>query len=123
MNIEVLSLILFGAFFLLLATGMPMAWVLGGIGMVFTIIILGPTSLVQVALCTWDTMMNFVLIAIALFIFLGFILQESGLAKALYKSMYTRWPRRWHNPCLYPYCRYGRNNRSRYCHRFNHSYA
>jgi len=88
MNIEVLSLILFGAFFLLLATGMPMAWVLGGIGMVFTIIILGPTSLVQVALCTWDTMMNFVLIAIALFIFLGFILQESGLAKALYKSMY-----------------------------------
>jgi tripartite ATP-independent transporter DctM subunit len=87
MSIEMLTLVLFGSFFLLLATGFPIAWVLAAIGMIFSIIFLGPTSFSQAALCTWDQMMSFVLIAIPLFVLLGFVLQHSGLAEALYHSM------------------------------------
>jgi len=86
-SFEILTLILFLAFFLLLATGIPIAWALGGIGMVFTFFILGPTNLPQAAKGAWDTMMSFTLIAIPLFVFLGFVLQHSGLAEALYRSM------------------------------------
>jgi len=87
MSFEILTLVLFASFFILLATGLPIAWVLGGVGMLFTVIISGSGSFVQAALCTWDTMMSFTLIAIPLFVLLGTVLQHSGLAEAIYHSM------------------------------------
>ncbi|MCK4723892.1 MAG: TRAP transporter large permease subunit, partial [Dehalococcoidia bacterium] len=87
MSFEILTLVLFASFFILLATGLPIAWVLGGVGMLFTIIMSGSGSFVQAALCTWDTMMSFTLIAIPLFVLLGTVLQHSGLAEAIYHSM------------------------------------
>jgi len=87
MSIELLTLVLFASFFLLLATGFPIAWTLGGIGMVFTLFFLGPTNFSTAAMGAWNMMMSFTLLAIPLFVFLGFILQHSGLAEALYRSM------------------------------------
>ena len=87
MSIEILTMLLFGAFFLLLATGFPIAWTLGGIGMIFTFIFLGPSNFSTAALGAWDQMMSFTMLAIPLFVLLGFILQHSGLAEALYHSM------------------------------------
>jgi len=88
MSFEILTLVLFAAFFLLLATGFPYAWVLGAIGIAFNFIMFGPTSFLQVGLTTWDTMMNLILIAIPLFTLMSYILQYSGMAKALYRSMF-----------------------------------
>lgn len=87
MSIPVITLILFGSFFLLLATGFPIAWVLASLGILFSLILIGPKTLITTYLTTWDTMSSFILIAIPLFIFMGYVLQKSGLATALYHSM------------------------------------
>ena len=44
MDIGVISIFLFGSMFLLLASGLPVAFVLGGLATVFTAIFWGPES-------------------------------------------------------------------------------
>ena len=70
MSIELLTLVLFASFFLLLATGFPIAWTLGGIGMVFTLFFLGPNNFSTAAMGAWNMMMSFTLLSIPLVLFL-----------------------------------------------------
>jgi len=86
-NIGVLTIILFAALILGLASGMPIAFALGGIAMLFTIFLWGPEGLFMSVTATYSNMSAFVLIAIPTFIFMGFVLEKSGVADALYATM------------------------------------
>jgi tripartite ATP-independent transporter DctM subunit len=89
MSPETLTGLMFGTFFVLLAIGAPLAWTTGGLGLVFAYFLWGPGSLSLVVLRIWDVMGSFSMIAIPLFVFMGNVLQNSGIAHDLFRALHT----------------------------------
>ena len=87
MSITTLTIILFASLIFGLVTGMPVVFALGGIAMLFTIFLWGPEGLLMVVTATYSNMSGFILIAIPMFIFMGFVLEKSGVADALYAAL------------------------------------
>ena len=97
---EILVIALLGSFILLLLTGFPIAWILAGLSLVFTLIgIAGPeffgidtyfldswSDFAIVVNRIWNLMENWVLTALPMFIFMGLMLERSGLAESLMKN-------------------------------------
>ena len=88
MDVGLTTLVLFAALVILLITGLPLAFVLGSIAVVFTYFLWGPYALMAVPANTLGVMQNFILSAIPLFIFMGLVLQKSGIAGALYDTVH-----------------------------------
>ena len=96
---EILAIAMFITFIGLLFTGYPVAWVLGGVAVLFTGIATildtyfdtfigldwGYSSIVVARI--WDTMNSWVLVAIPVFIFMGLMLDRSGLAEDLIDNL------------------------------------
>jgi len=86
---EILCVLMFVSFIGLLFTGFPVAWVLGGLAVLFTAIAivleidLGLATGVDWAYTSisvnrvWDVMKNWVLVALPLFIFMGLMLERA----------------------------------------------
>lgn len=85
------STLVFAAMFisllLLLLSGMPLAFVLISLAVLFTIFLWGLDALVMTVLQTYDVMTSDVLLAIPLYVLMASILQRSGIIEALYKAM------------------------------------
>jgi tripartite ATP-independent transporter DctM subunit len=90
MSIEWVTLLMFGSLLVVLAAGMPVAFAAGSIGMIFTIILLGPTGASLGVVRTFTLMNQYLLAAIPLFIFMAAILERSGIMEELYEVIY-RW--------------------------------
>jgi len=88
MSIELLTIMFFGSLLIFLLAGLPLAFVLGGVSMIFLYFTWGPESFYMVAAQTWGAMNKFTLVAIPLFIFMAMILERSGVARDLYEMMY-----------------------------------
>ncbi|MEM7370731.1 MAG: TRAP transporter large permease subunit [Bacteroidota bacterium] len=84
---EYLPLILFGLVFLLILSGYPVAFVLGGVSTVFGLIFIGPEIFNFLPLRVMGTMSNLMLIAVPLFIYMGIMLEKSGLAESMLETM------------------------------------
>ena len=92
---EVLALLMIVAFIGLVFSGYPIAWVLGGLAVVFTAFAIVfqvdfaiPTSVdwfytSMTVDRIWDVMENWVLVALPMFIFMGVLLDRSGIARSL----------------------------------------
>ncbi|OQY16041.1 MAG: hypothetical protein B6I32_04550 [Desulfobacterium sp. 4572_20] len=78
MSIELIALIMFVSLVVLLLTGLPLVFVLGGLAMVFSYFLWGPNSMLLVALQAWRVMTTYSFVAIPLYIFMAVILQRSG---------------------------------------------
>ena len=92
---EVLALTMIVAFVALVFTGYPIAWILGGLAVVFTGLAI--VFEVDFAIPTnvdwfytsmtvdriWDVMENWVMVALPMFIFMGVLLDRSGIARSL----------------------------------------
>lgn len=84
------SLILLGMFASLVAlmlTGAGLAFVLGAIAFLTTILIWGPSALIVTTLNTFETMTSESLMAIPLYVLMASILQKSGIIEDLYAAM------------------------------------
>ena len=90
MSIELLTILMFGGFFALLAFGIPIAWVTLFLAAVFGYILMGDAVVQFMALRTWNIMTSFSLVAIPLFVFMANTLQYSGIAEDLYSAVH-RW--------------------------------
>jgi len=90
MSTELILGLLAGLTILLLVTGLPLAFILGSVGIVFLLLLEGPHTLIMPILNLWGLMGTFIFIAIPLFIFMGLILQRSGIADDLFEVVY-RW--------------------------------
>ena len=90
MSIEMITLLLFGALILFLVLGLPLAFVLGGVGMVGCYFLWGSKGLYVSVAQTYGAMGKFTLLAIPLFIFMAMILERAGVADDLYNMMH-RW--------------------------------
>ncbi|MEO1092991.1 MAG: TRAP transporter large permease subunit [Pseudomonadota bacterium] len=105
---DILTLVLFGSFIALLFTGFPIAWLLGGLSLIVACIAIFVDTYMQDWLVAnfpdtwmdltwpyvsaivrniWDqAMANEVLVALPMFIFMGFMLDRSGIAETLMTS-------------------------------------
>lgn len=72
---------------LLLLLGYPVAFTLGAIAMLFGSIALGFDFFTLLPLRVWGIMTNFTLLAVPLFIFMGVLLEKSGVAEKLLETM------------------------------------
>jgi len=96
---DFLSTLMFASFIGLILTGFPVAWVLGGLSIAFTAIAivldvdLGFAIGVDWAYASltvnriWDVMKNWVLVALPMFIFMGLMLERSGIASDLMSNL------------------------------------
>lgn len=90
MSIEMIALLMLGITLLLLLTGLPLAFVLGATGIGFLLFLEGPHALILPVMSIWGLMNIFVFIAVPLFIFMGVMLERSGVADDLFEMIY-RW--------------------------------
>jgi tripartite ATP-independent transporter DctM subunit len=88
MSIEYLTLLVFGLFLVFLAMGLPVVFGLGGTAVIATYFLWGPQALHMLANRTFTNANSFVLLAIPMFIFMGCMLEKSGIAKDLYDMMF-----------------------------------
>lgn len=78
------TVLLFGTLFILILTGLPIAFAIGGTAMIFALFVWGPESLYLIASAVSGVMSNLILIAIPLFVLMANFLERSGVAEALY---------------------------------------
>ena len=94
-----LAIVLFFSFILFIFSGFPIAWLMGGLSVLFTLIaILSDTYLdtffgidwgfaSMVVYRLYGVMENWVLVALPMFIFMGMMLDKSGIAEDLMKDL------------------------------------
>ncbi|MFT5640200.1 MAG: tripartite ATP-independent transporter DctM subunit [Cyclobacteriaceae bacterium] len=85
--VEYLPLILFTLIFLLILFGFPVAFTLGGISVLAGIFLFDVDFFYLLGLRVYGTMQNFVLLAVPLFVFMGIMLEKSGIAEKLLETM------------------------------------
>jgi tripartite ATP-independent transporter DctM subunit len=84
---EILALILFLCIFLFILFGYPVAFTLGGISAIVGYFALGPTFFNFLPSRIMGVMSNYVLMAVPLFVYMGIMLEKSGLAAGLLDTM------------------------------------
>lgn len=84
---EYMSLVLFATVFAVLLLGFPVAFTLGGVSLIFGYFTFGMGFFQLLPLRIWGTMTNYVLIAVPLFVYMGLMLEKSGLAEELLETM------------------------------------
>ncbi|MBA7486708.1 Sialic acid TRAP transporter permease protein SiaT [subsurface metagenome] len=87
MEIGWITILLFGSMLLLLLTGLPVVWSLGGIGTLFALFLWGPESLVM-ALFGVKQVMDYgnTMVCIPMFVFMGMMLHQSGVIDKFYEA-------------------------------------
>lgn len=84
---EYLPLILFAAVFISILMGYPIAFTIGGISVLIGLWIFDIDFFYLLSLRVYGVMNNFVLLAVPLFVFMGMMLEKSGLAERLLDTM------------------------------------
>lgn len=88
MSIELLTIMMIASLLLVLVLGQPLSIGLGGIAMVFTLAVWGPKGLYMAATTALSTATSDILLAVPLFVFMGAMLQSSGIADDLYEMIH-----------------------------------
>lgn len=83
MPMEAWALVMFAVLVGLLLLGYPVAFTLGAVSVAFGAIFLGWDFFDLLPLRIWGIMTNFTLLAVPLFVFMGVMLEKSGLAERL----------------------------------------
>jgi tripartite ATP-independent transporter DctM subunit len=89
-SIELITVLLFGSFLALMVAGVPLVFSLGGSAVIGTYFLWGPDALYAVGIRTYSSATSFVLLAIPMFVFMGAMLERSGIASDLY-AMMQKW--------------------------------
>ncbi|MCB0588724.1 MAG: TRAP transporter large permease subunit [Phaeodactylibacter sp.] len=84
---EILAIILFISIFLLILYGYPVAFTLGGISIIYALLFLDPAAFTALPPRIMGVVSNYVLLAVPLFIYMGIMLEKSGLAESLLETM------------------------------------
>ena len=84
---EILALILFVSILLLILYGYPVSFTLGGVSLLYLLFFVEPVYYAALPQRIMGTMSNYVLLAVPLFIFMGIMLEKSGLAESMLDTM------------------------------------
>ena len=89
MSVELLTLLLFACMLALLAAGIPIAFAIGGVSVAFAIVFWGFDHLYILASAAYSNLQDLNLVAIPLFVLMGWTLQKSGIADDLFEAMHV----------------------------------
>jgi tripartite ATP-independent transporter DctM subunit len=89
MSIELLTILMLLSMIILFAAGIPIAWGLGGVAMVFGYFVWGPQVFKLIPSTSMSGLTSFLLLAVPLFIFMGQILRHSGMGEAMFHSVHV----------------------------------
>ncbi len=84
---EIFALVMFGVLMLLLLLGYPVAFTLAAVALLFGWLFVGLDLFALLPMRIWGIMTNFTLLSVPLFIFMGLVLEKSGLAEDLLETM------------------------------------
>lgn len=87
MSVELITLLMFSSMLLLILTGLPIAFALGGISMIFVALLWGPEAIKMATYAAIDVQGMYVLVCIPCFVFTGIILQRAGIADDMFDTM------------------------------------
>ncbi len=87
MEMEYWAIVMFAVAIMLLLIGFPVAFTLGAVAMAFGGYFLGWQEFQLLPMRVWGVMTNFTLLAVPLFVFMGVMLEKSGLAEELLETM------------------------------------
>ena len=88
MSIEWITILMFGSMLLLMLMGLPVAFSCGTVGVIFTALLQGPSAVNIVPTRIFGLMVNYLLDAIPLFIFMACILERGGLIGEIYEMVH-----------------------------------
>ena len=88
MSPELLTVGMFGSLLILIMLGVSLSFALGGVAVVFTLILSGTAGLFPMISAVFGTMWSVLLAAIPLFIFMGVALGRSQISADLYRAFY-----------------------------------
>jgi tripartite ATP-independent transporter DctM subunit len=83
-----IALILFGGAVVLMMTGLPIAFAMGSVTYILILLLRGPVGLGLIASRVWGGVDMFVLTCLPMFVFMGLMLERSGIAGQLYDMMH-----------------------------------
>jgi len=86
MEMEHWALVMFAALMALLMLGYPVAFTLGAVALGFGAVFLGWGFFDLLPMRIWGIMTNFTLLAVPLFVFMGLVLEKTGMAARLIES-------------------------------------
>ncbi|ORC35092.1 TRAP transporter large permease subunit [Marispirochaeta aestuarii] len=85
---ETITIIMFGALFVGVLTGFPLAIPIGGVGVITGFLLFGPNSFDLIYSRVYAIVTDYGLMAVPLFVFMGNMLEKSGIAERMYKALY-----------------------------------
>lgn len=85
---QLLTILMLGVVFIGLLSGFPIAFVLGTAAIIFGYPLFGDLVGELIYGRIWDLLINYTLLAVPLFIFMGMMLERSGMAEKLYDVLY-----------------------------------
>lgn len=88
MSRELITVLMTAALVFSIIWGYPIAFVMAGIATIFGLIFLGVPAMHVFVLNINETLMDFMLIAIPLFTFMGIMIEKSGVAMRLYDALH-----------------------------------
>ena len=86
---ELLTALMFGGLIVLAATGYPLGILLLGIGTGVGYLLMGPKVIELFRVGSFRILSNYVFMAVPLFVFMGIIVEKSGLTEKLYDALYV----------------------------------
>lgn len=89
MSPEIVTVLMIAGILLGVALGYPLALTVGGVGIVIGILLWGPVLAGEVYYGRFMSgIQNYVLLAVPLFVFMGIMLEHSGVAEGMYDALY-----------------------------------
>ena len=89
MSVEMITVLMLASLIIVIMMGFPIGFSLAGIATIFGMIFVGPRIANTFMLRTHVVLSDYTLIAIPLFVFMGIVIEKSGLAGRLYDAIYV----------------------------------
>lgn len=88
-SVELITAIMLGGILVGVLTGYPLPIIFGGLGLSIGYLSMGPAVGKLLYPRIFDAMTNYILLAVPLFVFMGIMLESSGIAERLYDALYV----------------------------------
>jgi len=88
MSPHIAAIIMFAIIITLIIMGNHVAWAMGGVALLFGLIYFGDAAFYQAAFSVYGIVVTYPFVAVSLFILMGTLLQQSGVADKLFESLH-----------------------------------
>ena len=85
---EIVTILMLGGLLVLVMTGFPLGLVIGAIAIIFGFIIWGDPVGQLIYTRVYNVFTNYVLLAVPMYVFMGLMLEHSGIAERMYDALY-----------------------------------